>query len=147
MTATPTTADVALLIADRVLDTRDDTKTDFSAVTVPTADQVNEIIPLVVAEVHAEAGNIPTAPVDLEPFARFVAAQGVAAWILNSWFSEDAQGPELQRIYEANRDRLTKAVDEVVSSGELGAGHEEPLPVFGFPTADTTPLTTWQTHF
>lgn len=146
----PTTADVAQLIADRVLDATDTVQADFSASTIPTAAQVTALITPITEEVHAEAGDIPSTPVDLTPLAKFVATQGVAAWILNSWFSEDPQGPELQRIYEANRDRLTKAVDDVVSSGALGAGHDEPLALYGFPSTATdprTPITTWLTNF
>lgn len=146
----PATADVARLIADRVLDATDTVQTDFGAGTIPTAAQVTALITPITEEVHAEAGDIPTTPVDLEPLAKFVAAQGVAAWILNSWFSEDPQGPELQRIYEQNRDRLSKAVDDVRSSGELGAGHDEPLALYGFPSIANdprTPLTTWLTGF
>lgn len=145
----PATADVARLIADRVLDNTDTVQADFGATTIPTATQVTALITPITEEVHAEAGDIPTAPVDLQPLAKQVAALGAAAWVLNSWFSEDPQGVELQRIYEANRDRLTKAVDEVNASGQLGAGHEEPLPVYGFPDVQsgTVPATTWATHF
>lgn len=156
----PATADVARLIADRVLDANDVPATDFGAGTIPTATQVTALIAPVAEEVHAAAGDIPTTgnvgtgevagATDLVPLATFVTAQGVAAWVLNSWFSEDPQGPELQRIYETNRDRLAKAVLDVWGSGKVGAGDDIPLPVYGFPSADNVPqppITTLTTNF
>lgn len=145
----PASGDVALLVSQRVLDSTGSALTDFTTTTKPTKAQVDALAAMVANEVAAKAGAIPVTPIDLEPLARNVAAIGTAWWVEVSFYMDDLRdhADTLRAQYETALTDLAEAADSVRTSGEEGSGADQPLPVFGFPTAPTAPVTSWQTAF
>lgn len=145
----PASGDVALLVAQRVLDGYGSGLVDFTDSTKPTKTQVDSLALMVSNEVAGRAGVIPLTPVDLTPQARGVAAIGAAMWVELSFYVDDLRDhvDMLREQYLAALADLTSAVDSVLSTGTTGTGTNQPLPVWGFPTAATAPVTTWTTGF
>lgn len=151
--ANPTTALVAVLVAQRVLDPTSTALTDFDTTTTPTAAQVANLIAMVADEVTTEVGALPTTPVDLaqllEGLKADTVAKGAAVWVLRSFYYDDDRNhlADLEADYKASLARLKTAVHDVTTTGTLGQGADQPLPVFGFPTSPPSPITTWVTNF
>lgn len=148
----PSTGDVALLVAQRVLDMTGSGLTDFATDTAPTSTQVTALIVFVANQVASKAGDIPSTPVDLGPLARNVSAIGTAAWVELSFYADDLRGhaDALMAAYESALAELVEAADAVRSSGAIGPGGDQPLPVFGFPSQNfdpRVPITSWTTGF
>lgn len=145
----PASGDVALLVAQRVLDGLGSGLTDFTDDTKPTKTQVDALAAMVSNEVAGRAGTIPTTPVNLEPLAKNVAAKGTAMWVELSYYADDERdhAATLRDQYTMALLDLAAAVDSVLSTGTTGTGADQPLPVWGFPTAATAPVTSWTTGF
>lgn len=148
----PATADVALLVAQRVLNSAGEGLDDFNADTTPTGAQVTALCVMVTNQIAAKTGVIPTNPVNLEPLAKNVAAKAAAWWVETSFYMDDLRGHAdvLRTEYETALADLTDAVDSVNTTGLTGPGEDQPLPVFGFPSTNfdpRVPVTTWTTNF
>lgn len=91
--------------------------------TIPTADQVAELISLRTFEVRQKCGRIDDAPTEVQDFAREVTAVGTAAFIEASFFPE--QGPSETAVFLRRRyEEQIAALRTSVLHAWLGTRHD-----------------------
>lgn len=141
----PTTADVALYVAQRVSDATG----DFTASTVPSAAKVTSLIALAAEDVYAAVGDVDLVDPTLVNAARHVTALGAAVEIERSFTSNEAEerSPRLDSL----QSQYEKALKRLQDAAQYAAGSDVPDAVYGFPdiTSATSPVpaTTWTSDF
>lgn len=141
-------ADVADLLAQRVLTKDGNPGGTFSADTVPTDTQVIRLIAKVTAE---ETGGLGTIPSSLTDMHDSLIALSTAVRVLGVYFSGDAARDDLDADTKDLRERFRRAIDTINTTGDpnavsaedgAGAGVSErpPYPRGQFPTLLPAPV-------
>ncbi len=142
---TPSSDDVAALLAHLTVDATGVPTGKFSTTSSPTATQVTVLVEDIVGEIAAAAGPVP--PV-LYADAKLVAILGTAALVELSFSDQsDVLANLLATRYQNALARLTLAVSEVNDSGQVFPEGVPPAPLFSFPDITcldyTTVFSTW----
>jgi hypothetical protein len=128
---TPTSDDIASLLAQRTIDATGLPTGHFSATSSPTNSQVKLLVTDIAGEVAAACGPIPTL---LNADARLVTIFGAASLVESSF--EDANTALLtlySNRYQLALQRLATAVAQVNQSGQVEPEGMPATPLFSFP--------------
>jgi hypothetical protein len=130
----PLVADVGVLRA-RTKDRYGNELGTYTSETRPTADQVNQLIEMAVADIESEVGSVPD---KLQDAARRVAAIGTAMLVELSFSPPDENDSgrssydRLKELYDERFARLKAQIADVNSGGEVGTS-DALLPEYSFP--------------